>query len=110
MGYTARVQWENIRSVNSTAFNGTFQALGAPLQFPSYKLKMVNNSNVLVLVSIDGVNPIDVAPAGSFWLYDETATTNHEGMSAGTQIYVSGSAGGTNAGLVYLVTQYLYIM
>jgi hypothetical protein len=110
MAYTSRINWETLRSVNSTAFNGTFQALGAPLVNPSYILKMVNNSNVLVTVSIDGVNAIDVCPANSFWLYDETkyVGTSIQFLPAGTQIFVNGPAPSpTNVGLVYLVTQYI---
>jgi hypothetical protein len=107
MGYTTRVQWENLRSIDSATFTGSYQKLGTPLANTSYKLKMVNNSTSLVTISIDGVNDIDIAPAGSFWLYDEMSTINHEGMSAGTQIYVRGAAG---TGLVYLVTQFLAVI
>ncbi len=100
---TNRVAWENLRSIDSATLTGlTFQAVGTPLAYPSYKIKMVNNSNVLVTVSIDGTNAIDVAPANSFWLYDETVSS--QSLPAGTQISVKGSAG---TGLIYLVTQYL---
>ena len=68
---------------------------------------MVNNSSVLVTVSIDGATDIDVAPANSFWLYDE-GKAGHSAqipaLPAGTQFYVKGSAG---TGLVYLITQYI---
>lgn len=110
MGFSQRIAWETLRSINSTTFNGTYQVLGTPLANPAYKVKMVNNSNVLVLVSIDGVNAVDVCPANSFWLYDETQSSvppAGQSLSAGTQIYVNGAAGGTNAGLVYLVIQYI---
>jgi hypothetical protein len=69
---------------------------------------LVNNSTVLVTVSIDGATDIDVAPASSFWLYDEGA--NVPGINfvpsipQGTQIFVKGSAG---TGLIYFVTQYI---
>lgn len=110
MAYTSRIAWETLRSIDSATFNSTFLALGTPLLFPSYKLKLVNNSNVLVTVSIDGVNAVDVAPANSFWLYDETQaqfnTSNLPSIPARTQIYVSGLAG---TGLVYLVSQFLVI-
>jgi len=107
MSYTTRVNWETLRSIDSATFTGSFQALGTPLQYSSYKLKLVNNSTVLVTISIDGTNSIDVAPANSFWLYDDTVTQSHEGVPAGTQIFVKGSAG---VGLVYLVSQYLIVI
>lgn len=107
MSYTDRLAWETLRSRDSATFNGTFQTLGTPLANPSYICKLVNNSTVLVTVSIDGTNAIDVAPAGSFWLYDEGKVARSSGIPAipqGTQFYVSGSAG---TGSVYLVTQYI---
>ena len=110
MALTNRLTWEPLRTINSATFNGTFQALGTPLQRSSYICKMVNNSNVLVTVAIDGATAIDVAPANSFWLYDESKVGVGGGFPAlpeGTQIYVNGAAGATNSGLVYLVSQYI---
>jgi hypothetical protein len=101
---TSRIAWETLRSVDSATFAGAYVAVGGPLLHPSYILKLVNNSNVLVTISVDGVNDVDVAPANSFWLYDEDHTKNYEAMPAGTQIYVKGAVG---VGLVYLVTQYI---
>lgn len=104
--YTNRIAWETLRSIDSATFTGSFQALGTPLVNDSYICKLVNNSTSLVTISIDGTNAVDVAPAGSFWLYDEGKGQNPSLLSlpARTQIYVSGSAG---TGLVYLVTQYI---
>lgn len=116
MGFTNRLNWETLRSRNATTFNNTYQAMGygttptvpAPLQFPSYICKLVNNSTVLLTISIDGVTDIDVAPPGSFWLYDESkvgVSGQFPALPAGTQIFVKGAAAGT--GFVYLVTQYV---
>lgn len=106
--YTSRISWETLRSIDSATFTGSYQALGTPLANPSYICKLVNNSTVLVTISIDGTNDVDVAPAGSFWLYDESKNINGIGpliaLPKGTQIYVKGSAG---TGSVYLVSQYL---
>ncbi len=104
MAYTTRIAWETLRSIDSATFTGVNQALGTPLLQPSYILKLVNNSTVLVTISIDGINDIDVAPANSFWLYDEYKGIVRESLPQGTQIYVRGSAG---TGSVYLVSQYL---
>lgn len=108
MAYTNRIAWETLRSVDSATLSGAYVKMGNPLLFPSYKLKMVSTSNILVTVSIDGATDVDVCPAGSFWLYDETQaqfnTANLPCISAGTQIYIKGSAG---TGLIYLVSQYL---
>lgn len=107
MGYTTRIAWETLRSIDSATFTGSYQALGTPLAHPSYICKLVNNSTVLVTISINGSTDIDIAPAGSFWLYDEAKTEAHEGLPQGTQIFVKGIAG---TGSVYLVTQYQIII
>lgn len=107
MAYSQRIAWENLRSIDSATFIGTPQKVGAPLLHPSYICKLVNNSTSLVTISIDGVNAVDVAPANSFWLYDEGKVGRDGAFPAlpkGTQIFVSGSAG---TGSVYLVTQYI---
>jgi hypothetical protein len=104
---TNRVQWEPLRSIDSSTFTGSYQAVGTPLVNPSYILKLVNNSTMLVTISIDGVNDIDVAPANSFWLYDEGKmgiSAQFPAVPAGTQVYVKGLAG---TGSVYLVSQYI---
>lgn len=115
MSSTNRITWETLRTFDTStiASASTYYNVGTALLFPSYKLKMVNNSNVLLTVSINGSSDVDVAPAGSFWLYDETqaqfpsATT--PAIPAGTQISVrySGFVATPGTGLVYLVSQYL---
>jgi len=110
MSSTARIAWETLRSIDSATFTGVYAALGTPLAHPSYICKLINNSTVLVTISIDGVTDVDVAPANSFWLYDEGKVGLSSGLPslpAGTQIFVKGAGGGT--GLVYLVTQYIVV-
>lgn len=102
--FTTRIAWEILRVFDSATLTGGFDAVGGPLLHPSIKLKLVNNSDALVTISIDGINDIDVAPPNSFWLYDEQITTLHEAIPEGTQIYVKGTAG---TGNIYLVSQYL---
>lgn len=107
MSGTQRVAWETLRSIDSATFTGSYQNLGSPLAHPSYICKLVNNSTVLVTISIDGINDMDVAPSNSFWLYDEGKVgmnSQYPALPQGTQIMVKGSAG---TGLVYLVSQYL---
>ena len=108
MSYTRKLVYETRRSIDSATFTGSYQALGGPLLHPASLIKLVNNSTVLVDISIDGVNDHDVAPGTSFWLYDVTSDSPFESgsifVSKGTQYYVKGSAG---TGLVYLVVQHV---
>lgn len=104
---TSKITWEALRSRDAATLNGTFQTIGTPLAHAGYIVKMVNDSNSLVTVSIDGANAIDVCPAGSFWLYDEGKTwlsSTVPAIQKGTQFYVNGSVG---SGLIYLVVQYV---
>lgn len=108
MSITQRIAWETLRSRDSATFDNSFQTLGSPLVYPSYILKIVNDSSILVTISIDGTNAIDVAPSNSFFLYDEGKvgpSATHPAIPSNTQIYVKGATAGT--GLVYLVSQYV---
>lgn len=107
MSYTQRISWETLRSIDSATLTGSYQALGTPLANASYICKLVNNSSVLITISIDGINDIDVAPANSFWLYDEGkagVNASYPALPRGTQILVKGSVG---VGTIYLVSQYV---
>lgn len=110
MAYTSRLAWETLRTVDSATFGATFVNLGTPLLHPSYILKVLNASNVLVTISIDGTNAIDVAPANSFFLYDEGkvgSMSSVPALPAGTQIQVLSATGAPGVGLIYLVSQYI---
>jgi len=109
MSFTQTIAWETLRSIDSSGFTGSYQLLGGPLLYPSIILKIVNNSNALVTISIDGSTDIDVVPATSFTLYDELkyGNPNYQFVRAGTQFFVKGASSVSNAGLVYLVSQYL---
>lgn len=99
------ITYNPMQSIDSTTFTGSYIPLGIPIPNTSRIYKIVNNSNVLIKVSINGTTDMDVLPANSFVLYD--LGTNRGNPSAdtalpqGTQFYVNGPAG---TGLVYLVT------
>jgi hypothetical protein len=103
---SVRVFYETLRSIDSATFTGSYQALGTPLAHNPFLIKVVNTSTVPVTVSINGTTDHDICPAGSFFLYDETANASREGgltVAKGTQVWVKGAAG---VGTVYLVAQY----
>ena len=105
MAYTNRIAWETLRSLDSSTLSG-YTKIGTPLLNPSYILKIVNNSTVLVTISIDGVTDIDVVPSGGFFLYDEGKgqEVNRLALPQGTQFFAKGTAG---TGLIYLSSQYI---
>lgn len=111
MAYTNRIYFEKLRSLDSSTMSSSsiYYKIGTPLVYPSYKIKIVNNSNVLVTISIDGASDYDVLPAGSFTLYDnaqaQMSTANLPCISVGTQFSAKAASSGT--GLIYITTQYL---
>ena len=106
--HATRLVYDAMRSIDSATFTGVYQKLGSALSHATSIVKIVNNSNVLVTVSTDGINDQDILPANSFFLYDITSDSPPETGSVfvenGRQYFVKGSAG---VGLVYLVTQYV---
>lgn len=102
--YTSRLEWEELRILDSATLSGSYVALGDPLEFPSYKLKLTNLSNRELLVSFDGTTNHDVVGPGGYWLYDFKYSQNQEVLPARSQVYVSGSAG---TGNIYLTQIYI---
>ncbi len=91
---------------NSSTFDNTFQTLGGALASPTILVKIINNSNTDIDVSLDaGTTEHDFVPADSFVLYDIRANHGREFLFAfreGTQWHIRGAAAGV--GNVYLVT------
>jgi hypothetical protein len=106
MGYSTRINWEPLRSVDSSTFTGVYVPVGTALVFPSIIFKVVNNSSSLITVSINGTSDVDVVPPYSYFLYDElkVGIPTVQFLPGGTQIFVKGAAG---TGSVYVVTQYI---
>ena len=87
---------ETLRSIDSSTFSGSYQAVGTPFLHPIRLMKLTNNSNVDVTVSWDGATDHEILIAGSFLLID--VATNKEAslafdISQNTQISVKGAAG-----------------
>lgn len=95
-----------LRSINAATFTGSFQPVGTPLNFPTRLVSFINNTNMGVTISWDGINPAEFLPAMSMLILD--VSTNHENslvfeIQKGTQFYVSGATG---SGSFYISTYY----
>jgi hypothetical protein len=109
-----RVLPEALRSRDSATFTGAYQTLGAVTANPGRILKIVNNSNVDVTMSWDGVTDHDLIPASSGTIYDISTNKQQVSSNGGgqwsigtaTQFYIKGTAGGGNSGSVYLIYMY----
>lgn len=97
---------DTIRSIDSSTFTGSYQAVGTKLTHRTRIVKFTNNSTKDVTLSWDGTTDHEFLPAGSFMLIDVSSdreTSNIFEIGANTQFYVKGSAG---AGLFYISTYY----
>lgn len=101
---TANVTWEALRSLDSATFTGIYLALGTPLVHPSFILTIVNNSTVIVTVSINGTSDVDAVGIGATKEYKIDNERGLNSIPAGTQFFIKGAAG---TGLVYLSSLYI---
>lgn len=101
------VSFETVKSIDSSTFTGSYQAVGTATTHEARIFKIVNNSNEGVTVSLDGVNDMDFVPSSTFVLYDLGTNRGNPTASLvlekGSQFYVKGTAG---TGLVYVVILY----
>lgn len=105
MAYKNTVLPIPLTSINSATFTGAYQLLSgaAGLTNACIMLHIVNNANVSITISYDGVNDHDfLLPATDRELNFQT-NANPQAYAAslaqGTKVYVKGAAG---VGLVYL--------
>ena len=100
------IKYDALRSIDSATFTGSYLSVGTPTVHGTRIFKIVNQSNVDVIVSLDGVVDMDIIPAKTFTLYD-VGTNKSLPVPllelAPTQFFVKGSAG---SGLVYIVCLY----
>ncbi len=107
MAYPQNVDWQTVRTVTRAALTGTFQNLGTGLTGRAKGIKIVNDTNAFLEISIDGTNVQDVYPANSGTIWDITANKVRDDGSflrQGTQFEVrhDGTAPTLGSG-VYLV-------
>lgn len=98
--------YEAVKSLDTATLTGTYQAIGAASTHPARVFKIVNNSNVLVTISTDGITDHDIIPASTFVLYDIGSNRGHPAPELNippTQFYAKGSSG---TGLVYVIILY----
>jgi len=97
-----------LSSINSTAFNGAYQAINAAgLPNACFMIRIVNNSTVIITISYDGTTDNDFIPIGGYLQlnFQTNGQPNNfiANMKAKTIVYVKGVAG---TGLVYLAGYY----
>ena len=97
---------DTLRSIDSSTFTGSYQAVGTPLTNGARIIKFTNLSGAIVTLSWDGVNAHEVLPANSFVLIDISAARENAQfleVQQGTQFYVKASS---STGLFYISCYY----
>jgi hypothetical protein len=93
---SVRIYPETLRFASAAfiADSGGLARIGGPLEYPCRLLYIVNNTDVLLTFSVDGVNAHWVIFAGGFLLLDVTSNRTETGgafaLAEGTSIYVEG--------------------
>ena len=100
------VRLDAYRTVGFAAITASFTTVGTALSHNWRTVKITNNTNGNLIVSVDGVTNNIFVPANSFTLYDITANTDTDNSTAlvfaiGTQFYVKSSTVPTS-GDVYI--------
>ncbi len=94
-----------LSTANSAAFAGAYVLLSGAggVTHPCIMLRIINDSNVDVTISYDGVNDHDFIPANTQLTLNFQTNSQPQNnvcsLAQGTRIYVKGAAG---IGLVYL--------
>jgi hypothetical protein len=104
---SVRLQFEPLRTIAFGDISGVYAPIGTPFDNPCRLLYIVNNTDVLLTFSDDGVNDKFVIPAGSYILIDIGSNKAILGgslnISQGTTIYVAGTP---SMGNVFLTTAF----
>lgn len=106
-GLSQRGRWENLRSLAFGSISGVYAAVGSELANPARIIRFVNETDVNLTVSTNGIDDKEIVTAGGFVLYDFTTnrTDANNGLfiDEGTQFYVKGSP---TLGTFYIVVIY----
>lgn len=94
--------------IRNTAFGditASFVALGSALIHDSFDIVLVNGTDKLIEVSLDGVNVNKKFKAGQSRIYDYK--TNDMYRKAGTQFYIRHTGDAPTSGAVWLEVEYV---
>lgn len=107
MALTSAVKAINLSSFNAAGLTGGYDVINTGLTHACFKLRIINDSNVAVGVSFDGINTHDHVYSTSNITLDFQNNAGPSGYTAiiskGTKIYLIGAAG---VGHVYLAGYY----
>ena len=105
MAYPKELSYDTLRSLGFASVGAAYTAVGTAFTRPVRLLKIVNTTDINILVSTNGTTDHDVVAANGFTLYDLTANkVRDEGafFRSGLTIFVKREAGAPTSGNVYV--------
>jgi len=108
---TSQYNYETIRTLLFGSITTNFVAVGTVLNFPLMKYKIINETDVTLDISFDGINANDRIPAYVAYVEDIVFDPRSKNkLGAGTTLYVRHDAGaGPTVGRVSFSTAYTEI-
>ncbi len=107
---SVRNRFEILREVDFGGISGTYAGVGLPFENPIRLMKFVNETDVTVYVSLNGVDNHDVLPGNSFSLYDVCTNKSESAglleQPQGDRVYVKAKSGSPTLGAFYVVATY----
>lgn len=107
---SVRVRYEPLRSVGFAGISGVYASVGLPFSNPVRILKVTNLTDVVILISLNGIDDHDVVPAYGFFLYDYSSNkANAAGLleqPQGDRIYVKAEGSLPLIGNLYVTVVY----
>lgn len=103
--YKNAATFDTLRSVAFGSITSSYVQLGADLPEPAVCVSFKNNTDAIILVSIDGSNDMLVYPALSYGVYDiRTNAPNAVDylLSAGTPFFIKYSGSAPTSGSFYI--------
>lgn len=110
MAYTNKIAFNNYYFFDATALLATYEICHPGLDEPSNYMKIINTSDVNVLVSYDGTHAHDVVLSGG--AIEICAQLNNEPRShvallaKGMPVYVAREVNPGASGYIYVITYY----
>lgn len=107
---SARIRYEELRSVSALDVSADYEGVGLPFENPVRILKVTNLTNGNILVSFNGIDDHDVAPANGAYVYDYGTNRSSSGslleQSAFDRMYIKAEAGLPDTGTFYVTVIY----
>jgi hypothetical protein len=104
---SVRLLAETLRSLAFGSISGTYAGIGTALAHPARLIKFTNTTDVLLTISLDGVNDHDVIPTNSSYILDiasnQVLPAGSLTISQGQRFYVKGTP---SSGSIYLSVYY----